>query len=267
MCLYLQGLCLMSSTNMANKIAKSIPLTQGDSIQTITIQNQKANCLSSDVVKMALDNLQAAEINPELKLIVIQSSSLEIFSAGADLAEYSEERTEKQIAEYLFNLGQLLVNLAFSSKYVLGIVSGKAVGGALGLIAACDYILASEGAEAKLPELSLGLAPSIISPFLIRKIGAAHLKTLSFGSTWNNSERLYQMGLFSEICKAGDLEKRSIQLKEEFSCRSIVPVKEYKKFFYPPKSKLLNEIKQLSKKNAKWIKSREGQKKTKVVHE
>jgi len=57
------------------------------------------------------------------------------------------------------------------SKLVVCRVHGKAVGGGVGIIAACDYVFATEEASIKLSELTIGIGPFVIEPAVTRKIG------------------------------------------------------------------------------------------------
>lgn len=63
-------------------------------------------------------------------------------------------------------------------KFVIASVQGKAVGGGVGIIAACDYAIASETASIKLSELSIGFGPFVIAPAVIRKIGISAFQHL-----------------------------------------------------------------------------------------
>lgn len=74
-------------------------------------------------------------------------------------------------------------------KFVIASVQGKAVGGGVGIIAACDYAIASETASIKLSELSIGFGPFVIAPAVIRKIGISAFSTLTIDSTnWKSSD-------------------------------------------------------------------------------
>jgi len=62
-------------------------------------------------------------------------------------------------------------------------VQGKAVGGGVGLMAACDYCFASENAAVKLSEISLNIGPFVIAPALQRKVGLSAFTALSLNPT------------------------------------------------------------------------------------
>lgn len=100
------------------------------------------------------------------------------FCAGADLnwmrgqahADFDPSSFEKnrEDARVLARLMQTLDELPFPT---LALVQGAAYGGALGLICACDIVLASDDARFCLSEVSLGLVPAVISPYVVRAMG------------------------------------------------------------------------------------------------
>jgi len=61
-------------------------------------------------------------------------------------------------------------------KPVVGKVHGSTLGGGLGLIAACDIVVAADTAQFGFTEVKLGIVPAVISPFVVRKIGESHAR-------------------------------------------------------------------------------------------
>ena len=83
---------------------------------------------------------------------------------------------------------------------IIGRVQGKAVGGGVGLIAACDYVFATEAASVRLSEISIGIAPLVIAPAVERKIGKSGLAELALAPTeWKNAYWAREKGLFSKV--------------------------------------------------------------------
>ncbi|HGY0993987.1 TPA: enoyl-CoA hydratase-related protein [Aeromonas salmonicida subsp. pectinolytica] len=95
------------------------------------------------------------------------------FCAGADLnwmrnLAHADFEHNREDARVLARLMQTLDELPFPT---LALVQGAAYGGALGLVCACDLVLASEDARFCLSEVSLGLVPAVISPYVVRAMG------------------------------------------------------------------------------------------------
>ena len=83
---------------------------------------------------------------------------------------------------------------------IIGRIHGKAVGGGVGLIAACDYAIATIHAEVKLSEIAIGIGPFVIAPLLLRKIGTAAMSELSLAAhAWKSADWAHAKGLLSEL--------------------------------------------------------------------
>ena len=95
------------------------------------------------------------------------------FCAGADLnwmrnLAHADFEHNREDARVLARLMQTLDELPFPT---VALIQGAAYGGALGLICACDLVLASDDARFCLSEVSLGLVPAVISPYVVRAMG------------------------------------------------------------------------------------------------
>ena len=120
------------------------------------------------------------------------------------------------------------------SKLIIGSVQGKAVGGGVGLIAACDYVLATEAASIKLSEISIGIGPFVIAPAIERKIGVAGLAELTMAATeWKNAYWAEKKGLYSKVFETSkELTKETEYLAEKLASYNPEALTEMKKVFW-----------------------------------
>jgi methylglutaconyl-CoA hydratase len=132
------------------------------------------------------------------------------FCSGADL-EWMQQQAR---ADYDANLEDarrlawMLRTLAQSPKTTIARVHGVALGGGMGLVAACDIAIASREATFGTTEVRLGLTPSTIAPYVIAAIGerAARRYFLS-GERFDAGEAL-RIGLIHEAVDAAALDGR-----------------------------------------------------------
>ena len=88
--------------------------------------------------------------------------------------------------------------IRLSPKLVICRSQGKAVGGGVGLMAACDYCFATESVAIKLSEISINIGPFVIAPAVERKIGLSAFTVLAlnpttfFDAAWANRQGLVQ---------------------------------------------------------------------------
>ncbi len=159
-----------------------------------------SNSLNSELLRRLCDGIDSLGKNPEVSAILLQSEGDRAFCAGASFDELLEVATPEQSTEFFSGFARLINSMRTCPKPIVGRVHGKAVGGGVGLIAACDYVLASEAASIRLSELSLGIAPLVIAPAVQRKAGPAGLAALSLApSEWKSAYWALEHGLFSKV--------------------------------------------------------------------
>lgn len=96
-----------------------------------------------------------------------------VFCAGADLTEMQAQAqaSEAENLAHARALASVLSTLDAFPKPTLARVNGDGYGGALGLIAACDIVVAVDSAKFAFTEVRLGIIPAVVSPFVLGKIG------------------------------------------------------------------------------------------------
>ena len=85
------------------------------------------------------------------------------------------------------------------TKIIIGRIHGKAVGGGVGIIAACDYALATTESAIKLSELAIGIGPFVIEPAVSRKIGKTAMSEMTLDTEWKSSNWANQKGLYAKV--------------------------------------------------------------------
>ena len=83
--------------------------------------------------------------------------------AGAQSAEENRKDSER--------LDQLINSIWSHPCFTIGLIQGVALGGGAGLIACCDYVVATENVKIALSEGKLGILPAVIGPYVYRRLG------------------------------------------------------------------------------------------------
>jgi methylglutaconyl-CoA hydratase len=153
----------------------------------------------------ALDTL-ATMPEPELRLVVLRGEG-DTLCSGADLGYMRGQggqgrETNRADADLLPGVFR---RLAAMPVPVVGVLRGAAMGGGLGLVACCDFVIAEDTAVVALPEVRLGLLPAVIGPYLLRKIGLSHTQALAFSGRRHTAEEAQRMGLVHQVVTPGDL--------------------------------------------------------------
>ncbi|HET8790861.1 MAG TPA: enoyl-CoA hydratase-related protein [Modicisalibacter sp.] len=154
-----------------------------------------------------LDTIAEAIERGEIRVVVLGSEGKH-FSAGADLGWM------KRMAGYDFKyniddsreLSRLMHRLDTLPCPTLCRVQGAAYGGAVGLAACCDIVVASEAARFCLSEVKIGLSPAIISPYVQRAIGARQMRRYALSAEVIDVSTAQRLGLVHEIASVDELD-------------------------------------------------------------
>jgi polyketide biosynthesis enoyl-CoA hydratase PksH len=140
---------------------------------------ERQNALNDAMLEELHAALDSAENTPGCRAFVMQGGG-GTFCTGMDLEEAAQEVSGgswKTRARFF----RLLRRFTTSPRLVVSVVDGRSEGGGVGLVAASDFVFASERARFSLPEALWGLRPASVLPFLIRRTGfqLAYSMTLS----------------------------------------------------------------------------------------
>lgn len=138
--------------------------------------------------------------DPEAKIILLKSEGEKAFCAGASFNELVAINDMQSGKQFFSGFAKVLNAMRKCKKLIVGRVQGKAVGGGVGLVSACDYAIATEAAAIKLSELSIGIGPFVIAPAVERKMGKAALAELTLAAhEWKNAYWAKEKGLYAKV--------------------------------------------------------------------
>ncbi len=164
------------------------------------------NALNEQLVKELLEAFDVLESDQEVRVVVIRGRG-DYFCAGGDLKWMNggdELPLEIHPAAWLSRLFARLYRFA---KPVVTVVHGAALGGAMGLVAASDFVIAEQNAVFSFTELKLGLIPAVISPFVIKRIGEFRARKLMLSAQKINAHQALNLELVDHVCEVSTLEK------------------------------------------------------------
>lgn len=168
---------------------------------------EKNNAFNAEMIRelvLAIDQVQA---DKTLRFLLLRGRGKH-FSAGADLAWMQQSASldfEANLSDAR-ELAELMYSLYHLKLPTLAVVQGAAFGGALGLIACCDMAIGTGDAQLSLSEVRIGLAPAVISPFVIKAIGERAARRYALTGERFSGERALELGLLSEAYAAAELE-------------------------------------------------------------
>lgn len=175
-------------TEIANNIAK------------VTFSHPASNSFPSSLLQQLTDELQSLNKNENVTIIVLQSDGTGAFCAGASFDELIAISNYEEGSKFFSGFANVINAMRKCSKLIIGRIHGKAVGGGVGLAAACDYTFASQKSDIKLSEIAIGIGPFVIEPAVSRKIGKTALAEMTLTPTlWKSPNWAKEKGLFTEV--------------------------------------------------------------------
>lgn len=183
-------------------------------VVTLTLDRPDArNALNAAMIGALRAGFDDAEASTQTRAVVLRAAGT-TFSAGGDfdafrslIATAAPGAGPDPIVAFNRAFGALLERLSSLSAPTIAVVSGSALGGGVGLVAACDFAFATAGAVFRLPEVTLGLPPAQVAPFIADRIGSGPaLRRMLTGETIAATEAL-RIGLIDELAAdAAELE-------------------------------------------------------------
>lgn len=129
------------------------------------------NALSTALVEQLHAGFDKAAAHPDARTVVLDHTG-GTFCAGADLSEAAGRDPGELAVDRAREMTTLLRAILELPLPVIGAIDGHVRAGGLGLVGACDVVVAGPGSTFALTEARIGVAPSIISLTLLPKMTA-----------------------------------------------------------------------------------------------
>lgn len=184
--------------------AELVHLRVEDAVATITLDSpHNRNALSAQVRRELAAHLRTALDDDGVRVVVLTHTG-PVFCSGADLTEARGAAPQDQ---GVTELPGLLVALLGAAKPVVARLAGTARAGGLGLVAACDIVVASDDVTFAFPEVRLGLVPAVITVPLRRRVQAQALRALLLTGEVFDAGRAVAVGLLDAAVPAERLDE------------------------------------------------------------
>jgi methylglutaconyl-CoA hydratase len=147
---------------------------------------------------------------------VVLTGTGKSFCAGADLNWMRDtlDCPYEECLEDSLRVSECMYLLYSLPKPVIGRINGAAFGGGMGLVSACDIVIAQENAVFSLSEVKLGLVPACISPYVLKKAGEGACRELFLSGERFSAEKAFRIGLVNEVVAEDQLDS-AVDLKLE----------------------------------------------------
>lgn len=214
-----------------NRTEGSLYTSIQNSIATIEFGHPASNSFPSVLLERLTKEINMISSNDAVAVIILKSEGEKAFCAGASFDELVAIDSLEDGKKFFSGFANVINAMRMCNKLIIGSIQGKTVGGGVGLVAACDYALATEAASIKLSELTIGIGPFVIEPAVRRKIGLAGVSELTIAATdWKNAYWAKEKGLYARVFETQkELEIEVQILAEKLASYNFEAISELKK--------------------------------------
>lgn len=168
-------------------------------VATISFHHPKGNSLPASVLADLAAAVKKLGEDGAARVIVLRSEGTGAFCAGASLSELRAISDERSGKAFFLGFANLILAMIRCPKFIIARVQGKTVGGGVGILAASDYVIATNAAAVRLSELAVGIGPFVVGPVIERKIGLAAFSALAVEAGWRDAAWAATHGLYSSL--------------------------------------------------------------------
>ena len=210
--------------------------TSEEQIQIVSLNRPAVkNAFHPEMIQELTDYFHHISTQDKICMVVLKGEG-GVFCAGADL-NWMQKMVNFNYEENLQDSEKLWDMFASIQKCevpVVGYVQGAAYGGALGLIACCDYVVTDEKTQFCFSEAKLGLVPAVISGFILQKVADAFVRPLMISAEVFQASKALEIGLVHDIKNLAQVTL--VDYLKKFTANGPIAMKETKK--------LLNKLRQ-----------------------
>ena len=200
-----------------------------NNIATFTINREdRRNAISIETIHLFLQYLDEAETDPEVRVILITGGGDKAFCAGADLGSGASGEIQQGFQRY----AQLLKSLSGCPKPVVARVNGACMAGGMGLMLACDIVIARNDAKFGTPEVNVGLWPMMIGALIYRNALRKQAMEMVLLGESLNADQSREMGLITRAVPADHLDDEVSRVLHSLANKSPIGMKIGKEAFY-----------------------------------
>ncbi len=164
----------------------------------------------------AFDEVLIAELDAAFAMLGVDAAVRAVvlvgagkhFSAGADLQWMQRAAAASQddnLADAR-RFSAMLARIAECPKPTLARVQGAALGGGVGLVAACDMAVASDAASFAVSEARMGILPAVIGPHLVNAVGLREARRLALTASRIDAAEALRVGLVQRVVPLVELD-------------------------------------------------------------
>ena len=195
-----------------------IEFTTSNGVASLTFRRaEKRNALKRDFIAKILDALNQVQQDESVRVFLLKAEG-SVFCAGMDLGEMQERATssdkEQEWQKDSEIYCEMLTKIFTLPVPTVAVLQGPVLAGGVGIVLACDIVLASDQVFFALPEPMRGITAAMVTPFLMHRIGAGPATYMLLHGGRVSSQDAFRFGLIHQMTTQDELEKQCDELTQ-----------------------------------------------------
>ena len=182
-------------------MAETLLIKNENDVLRVTLNRPNVhNAFNPEMIAELTRLFKSTQKDTKIRALVLSGAG-QSFCAGGDLnwMKSMADFTLKQNRADSKKLADMFEAAFLCPVPVIGNIHGSVMGGGVGLVAICDLAAADPGTKFSLSEVKLGLVPSVISPYVLRKIPESQARGLMLTAEIFSAEKAFQVGLLHKV--------------------------------------------------------------------
>lgn len=198
---------------------------------------QQRNPLSSHMIAALHAAIEAANDNPEVRVVVVCGSG-SVFCAGHDLREMgpkqgeSDAEREDRVRQILLDCSKMMLAIVHSPKAILACVQATATAAGCQLVSACDMAVASDHAAFCTPGVNIGTFCTTPLVGIGRNLHRKHAMELALTGDMFSAQDAVRMGLINRAVPEQQVHEEVQALAQKIASKSAQGIRSGKEAFY-----------------------------------
>ena len=200
-----------------------------NNVARLTINREaQRNAISLEAIEHFLRYLEEAEQDDDVRVILVTGSGEKAFCSGADLGGAVDGKIQQGFKSY----AKLITRLSGYPKPVVARINGACMAGGMGLMLACDIVIAKNDAKFGTPEVNVGLWPMMIGALIYRNALRKKAMEMMLLGEWMNADQALEMGLITRSVPPESLHDEVNRVLQQLAQKSPIGIKIGKEAFY-----------------------------------
>ena len=199
-------------------IFQAIDLERRGAVAHVWLNRPDArNAMDDDMTRELPRVFESLEKDASVRVVVLGGRG-SAFCAGADLGRMAKagRATGTRNRAQALRSAKFFHELYVFPKPTIARIHGPAFAGGMGLVCACDIVVASDDALFCLPETRIGLVPAMISPYVTRAMGANAARRYFLSGERFSAREARAMGMVHKLVAAQELDAAVERIAQAF---------------------------------------------------